>query len=254
MSRTCGDPKVESPISREIGEWAGRWLDLAMRSSVGHRLAIRAVTVGMTILFGSAVLGLVGLGHNSTRIDPPLDVDDGRDGGTVVRWEVVHLWVPESLQQLADRQSGHEAVRSHEELRRLLERCHQQRLRYAVTSRSHQVDGDHADITFIRHPYEDWPHFQEFLDVLARLNGARQSRGIVADIAVASVHILPEATFDLEPADLYSELQKSIRRQGWFRMNNEQRTSVIEEIGGGFGAGPACHRLSKASIAFSAVL
>ena len=56
--------------------------------------------------------------------------------GIVVRSEVVHLWLPETLIGLATSQSEHLLAKKHEELRAYLESRGQEKIWYAVTNRN----------------------------------------------------------------------------------------------------------------------
>jgi hypothetical protein len=135
-----------------------------------------------------------------------------------VRTEVLRLWLPETLIDFEEHRSPSSAPPIHSELRAFLERRRQTHLWYAMTTRGHQVDGRLVDMTFIRRPYSDSQHFQEFLDVLATA-AADPAQYPTMSYAGAEVHILPRELSEREPAEVVEELKSrsSLRPDGWFR-------------------------------------
>jgi len=106
--------------------------------------------------------------------------------GIIVRSEVIQLRIPAVFRELARIQFQDQILRGHNDLRSFLERRRLQDLCYSLTTRGHQVNGGHSDITFVRHPYAEPHHFQEVLDILARTIG-RTDRDTTADFSTASV-------------------------------------------------------------------
>jgi hypothetical protein len=138
--------------------------------------------------------------------------------GVVARSEVRHLWLPETLKDFAEHRSRSPAGRTHSELRAFLERRGKTDLWYAISARGHQVNGGFADITFIRRPYGDAQHFQEFLDILTTAAGD-PPRYSTASYTGALVHILPRELSDREPREVVNELISGSlpRPDGWSR-------------------------------------
>jgi hypothetical protein len=171
--------------------------------------------VAMGIMIAATVIGLARLASHATQPDRDLEPDDCSGAGMIVRYEVLHLWLPESLTELAKRQYQSPGVRVHEELQRFLELQDQEDLWYALTTRGHQVNGDFADLTFIRRPYYDPHHFPELLDVLATAAG-NPPRYPNEDFSTASVHIMPGESLKRGPQEVIAELlrvPKKTRRQ-----------------------------------------
>jgi hypothetical protein len=92
------------------------------------------------------------------------------------------------------------------DLRRFLELRSQIKLCYVVIMRGHQVDGNFANLPFVRQPYNDAEHFPEFLDVLAA--AAENSWDEPTDLfSTVSVHILPEKFAERGIRDVFDEIQ-----------------------------------------------
>jgi hypothetical protein len=141
------------------------WLPLRRRfRSLVHGVFMVAMIVATAI-------GLTWLDVRALWPGQGVGPEDLPGSGVIVRTEVLHLWLQESLMEPAGPQPESSVARTHRELRAILECRGQEGLWYALTSRGHQVDGGSADITLIRHPYGDAEHFREFLDVLATAAG-----------------------------------------------------------------------------------
>ena len=134
-----------------------------------------------------------------------LEPADRPGSGIIVRSELLRLWLPQTLTELAKRQSQFRVVRTHEELQRFLELQDRKDLWYALTMRGHQVNGDFVDITFIRWPYDDPLHFPELLEILATAAG-NPPRDPDADFSTASVHIIANDSLNREPREVIAEL------------------------------------------------
>jgi hypothetical protein len=118
------------------------------------------------------------------------DFGDGPGSGVIIRSEVIHLWLPETVVDLARHGSPALAARSHQELKEVLERRGQQNLWYAITIRGHQANDGASDISFIRYPYREPERDREFTDVLATVAGS-PTRQRSADYSKSTVHITP---------------------------------------------------------------
>lgn len=185
--------------------WTGPTALLRLRRLAPARLD----ATGAAILLAAAMTGLALMKIQSAGSAQGVVRDEGLAGaGIIVRYEVTHLWLPESLRDLADARSQSQIVRGRDELRRDLGLRNRQGLRYAVTMRGHQVDGGHSDIHFIRRPGEDPGHFQELLDSLADINGT-PDRDPAADFPGPSVHVIPDELLDREPREIIAELQRA---------------------------------------------
>ncbi len=164
---------------------------------------------GGTALMGigivAATLVLTYIGSHATHPGRKLEADELPDGGIIVRSELLHIWVPETLTELAEQQSRAPAIRDHEGLKRFLELRDQRDVWYALTVRAHQVNGGFADITVIRRPYHDPEYFPELLAVLATTAG-NPPRDSDMDFSTASIHIIPEELARREPRGAIVEL------------------------------------------------
>jgi hypothetical protein len=118
-------------------------------------------------VIGGGLLALTHVAHHSAHRgrEPEPEIHDG--GGIIERTELIHLWLPGTLIELAQRQAGPSPVLTHQGLRGILEGRRQRDLWYALTFRAHQVSGEFVDVTFIRWPYSQPWHFPELIDVLA---------------------------------------------------------------------------------------
>jgi hypothetical protein len=156
-------------------------------------------------ILAAAVIGLSHLGIHATRPDPGTEADDHSGRGTVVRNELLRLWLPETLSDLARRRSRCRILNNHEELKRFLQGREQEELWYALTWRSYQVNGGFADITIIRHPYREPQCFPEFLAVMATSAGNPPS-GPDLDFSTAAVSIIPEGSRGRDAREVVVEL------------------------------------------------
>jgi hypothetical protein len=138
-----------------------------------YRNPLYGLTAGwaLVLLVGPGLMGLTLFGRHLARQEQLPEIDNQPDGGIIIRLEVLGLWLPGALIELAQRQAEQPLIRTHEELQRTLEHRHQRNAWYALTVRAHQNDGGFEDLTFIRRPHDDPYHFPEFLDVLAAAEG-----------------------------------------------------------------------------------
>ncbi|MFI5458683.1 MAG: hypothetical protein ACHRXM_24905 [Isosphaerales bacterium] len=163
----------------------------------------------IVVLIVATGIGLTWLDSWAIRPGRELELHDNPGSGVTVRAEVLHLWLPQTLIDLARNQSMSLVALTHQESRTSLERRGQD-LWYALTTRSHQVNGRVADVTFIRHPYRDPQFFQEFLDVLTTAAGNPPFYS-ASDYSGAEVHILSAELSEREPREVVEELL-SLRR------------------------------------------
>ncbi len=159
----------------------------------------------MVFVLVAPLIGLSWLDSRAIRPSRVHETDDQPGSGVTVRAEVLQLWLPESLIDLAGRQPESSVPQTHDELQTFLERRGQEKLWYALTTRGYQVNGDTADITVIRHPYGDPQHFQEFLDVLATAAG-NPPRYPALHYSRAEVHILSGEPSERDRSEVVEEL------------------------------------------------
>jgi hypothetical protein len=160
------------------------------------------------LVVGAAGVVLSFLASHARRVPREQEANDRPAAGVTVRTEVIQAWLPETMIILAARGSNAIVLRSHQELRELLEHQGHEDAWYALRVRHHQVNGEAAEITFIRHPYREPENFQEFLDVVATSAGNPASDP-VADYSRATVHIMPASMSERE---LREAIQASARR------------------------------------------
>ena len=162
-------------------------------------------TLWMMTVLGGGAIGLIDLSHHVARQDQEIEPTDHSGAGLIVRSEPVHLWLPQILTELAQRQSQSPVIRSHEDLRRFLEVEGRQDLWYAMTARGYQVNGEATDITVIRWPYDDAPHLPELLEILATVAGNR-SRHPDAVFSRAAIHIVGNELRKCKPREVMAEM------------------------------------------------
>jgi hypothetical protein len=119
---------------------------------------------------------------------------------TVVFHEVLHIWLSESFVDLAKRDSGCGTVRSHQELRAVLERHACQGLFYAYKVRVYQANGDHGEVAAVRYPYDEPWNYPEFSGFVAIAAGTLP-RADAVDYSRAAVHVMPARTSRQELLD-----------------------------------------------------
>jgi hypothetical protein len=167
--------------------------------------AIWGGTIFTMIVFAAGVMGLARLSVHVARQAQKLEPADRPGSGIIIRSELLRFWLPQTLTELAKRQSQFRVVRTHEELQRFLELHDRKDLWCALTVRGHQVNGNFVDLTFIRRPYDDPLHFPEFLNILATAAG-NPPRDPAADFSTASVHIIANDSLNREPREVIAEL------------------------------------------------
>jgi hypothetical protein len=168
----------------------------------------RAVMGGntrMTIVIAMALAGLTRFASHVTRQAQECESAVNGELKIIVRQEVLRLWLRQPLTELAKSQTWSRFARTHEEMRRYLERRHQRDQWYALTIRSYQPNGEFDDITYVRHPYYDIIHFHEWLDILAMAVGNPPYHP-TWDFSRASVYVIKDEYLDREPREVMVEL------------------------------------------------
>lgn len=159
-------------------------------------------TVCVALAFAAVAIGLALSTSHTTWSDGETEPVSRPGAGVITRYEVRCFWVPRSLTALAERQPDLQAVRSHGELRRLLELADQRGVWYAVTTRGHQQDGGFADVTNIHRPYSDPQCLPEFLSVVA---AGHPSGSVPAESSMALVRVLDDGPMNGDPHDLIAK-------------------------------------------------
>ena len=146
------------------------------------------------------IAGLARSAPNSAGGTSGSDPDLIPGAGLIVRSEVLHIWLPDTLLELASSPIQQLIVHEHDPFRRFLERRSQENIRYAVTIRGHLAGGGRSDITFIRHPYDDPRHFQELSAILDSIDGGPIHDAL--DLSKASVHRVSDELLLGEPSEV----------------------------------------------------
>jgi hypothetical protein len=144
----------------------------------------------IVVIFAITAIGLTQFDALAPRPSGAPEFSDPPGSGVIVRSEVIHLWLPETLVDPARHEFPALVARTHQELKKALERGGQEDLWYAITLRGHQASHGSADISFIRYPYREPKHLQELMDILATVAGS-PPRHPSADYSAAIVQIMP---------------------------------------------------------------
>jgi hypothetical protein len=152
-----------------------------------RRLVGNLMTV---VVFVTTAIGLIQFNAVVPQPCAEQELNGPPGAGVIVRSQVIHLWLPETLVDPARTESPALVGQTHQELKKALECRGQQNLWYAITVRGHQVNHLAVDISFIRYPYREPEHFQELMDVLATLAGS-PPRHPFAAYSAAVVNIMP---------------------------------------------------------------
>jgi hypothetical protein len=157
---------------------------------LGALLSRLVGNVMIVVVFLTTAIGLTQFDALAPRPSGALEFSDPPGSGVIVRSEVIHMWLPEILADPARQEFPALVARTHQELKKMLERGGQENLWYAITVRGHQANLGAADISFIRRPYCEPENFQELMDVLATVAGSPPCHPS-ADYSAAIVHIMP---------------------------------------------------------------
>ncbi len=190
------------------------------------RLGRQLRSWGEKLLMLSVVLavGITWIDLREARPGRALEADAIPDSGYIIRIEVIGVWLPDTLIDLARQPAGPCSAQSHQDLRTVLERSGQQNLWFALTTRHHQINGGAENLTYIRYPYLEPDHFRELLNVLAiaagkpPLDPSRFESG-------CAVHIVPEELSDREPRAVVEQLLSGL-------LDTRQAFQGSNEIGG----------------------
>jgi hypothetical protein len=161
----------------------------------------------MVLVLAAGGLALTDFASDVDKKDQNLADGDRPGAGIIVRSEVLHIWLPPAFVEWATRQPSSGVMRTHEDLKRFLERRGQEKLWYATTTRGHQANGNSVDLPLVRQPYSEPNSFPEFLEILAV--AAEDSSDEATDkFSSASVHVLPEESIMIDFRDVMAELRR----------------------------------------------
>jgi hypothetical protein len=130
--------------------------------------------------------------------------DNEPGDGIIVRSEVIRLYLPRKMIELANRPTQQTPLRTHDDLRRRLEIEHHRDLWYALTARGLQVNGEFVDLTFIRRPFDEPDRFPEFREILAAVTG--NPPDLWMNLSSARVQLIPDELSGRDPREVISEL------------------------------------------------
>jgi hypothetical protein len=153
------------------------------------------MVAGALVLFAPVVALMWARAHTNAptqvRIEPP-------GSGIVVRSEVIAIWMPRALRDLAMERSGLAVAIAPEALEADLARKGWRPAWYALSYRAHQVNGKFAEITQIRRLSGVPDHLDELEAVMAMAAGKPPRFGD-RDFSHASVEIIPETLQGVDP-------------------------------------------------------
>jgi hypothetical protein len=165
------------------------------------RIATLSGTFVMVIVIGTGSTGLAVFSSYMARQDEQAASVNDPDEGIVIRIEVIRLYLPRTLIELAQSQRLQPSLHSHADLRRKLDFEHHRDLWFALTERGHTLKGGIVDIRRFRTPYKDIDHFPEFLEILAAAAGNPS-----ADLSSAEVRLIPDGLSERDPRKVISAL------------------------------------------------
>jgi len=151
----------------------------------------------LVVVITAPALAFTWLYSRALRPSPGPEPVDQPGAGIIVGAEVLDIWIPSTLLDKARLQPGCLAAQTHQESQSGLECLGCENHWYALSIRSHQVNGGTAQIIFIRHPYRDQQIRGEFLDILATAAG-NPPRYSTSRFADTEVHKLPAGLSERE--------------------------------------------------------
>ena len=164
MAISGSDSDDTPSISSQL---VGRQESFSPDSGLRRHLAIWGSKLSMVVVLAAAAMGLARFASDVNVRDRALASPGGTGSGTIITSEVVCVWLPAPLFELASRPARAHRVLAHADVRRYLEERGLQGLWYAVTIRGHLVDGDVVDMQFLRQPYSEPERFDLLFDILA---------------------------------------------------------------------------------------
>jgi hypothetical protein len=179
-------------------------VDMAARSP---RLfvSIWESTVFIVFVTAAGALGLTRFASHVGGQDQDLASSDQPGGGIIIRSEVLRVWLPPALLELAKREPPVGTIRNHEAFRRFLEIRRQEKVWYAIAVRGYQANGDIVDMPFVRRPYGEPRQFPELLEMLA-IATVNSSGDPMDKPSTTLVSPVPERLLRRDPLDAIAEL------------------------------------------------
>ena len=169
-----------------------------------HHQTTNADKLFMVIAVGHRITGLDLFGRHVARMSQAVDSDNHAGSARVIRVSVVNLWLPGRFIELAERQKMQPPIRTHKELRRVLEVEGQRDAWYALTVRQHHEMGGFDDLTYIRWPYSDPQNLWEYPEVLAVAAGKPPGDPVI-DFSSVSVCVVPDQSPGRTPREVICE-------------------------------------------------
>jgi len=154
----------------------------------------------MQVSVVAAMIGLAWCGTHFAREDRMTGSADALDVSGIVRFEVLHLWLPRSLYELAKDANSLAVTRTHADFQRFLATRNQKDLWYAFTTRGFKHSGEISDCTYVRHPYRESLYFQELLEVLAVAAGHDSPSGMT-EFSDATLTVVPDDFLERAPRE-----------------------------------------------------
>jgi hypothetical protein len=145
----------------------------------------------MVIALAAGSMALTVFAQHVARVNQALDSDNHSSSARVIRVSVVQLWLPATFIELAESRITQASIRTHEQMRQVLEVEGKRDAWYALTVREHHEGGSYNDLTYIRCPYDDPRNFREYPEVLAAAAG-KPSSDTAIDFSSVSVCVVPE--------------------------------------------------------------
>jgi hypothetical protein len=188
--------------SHVVPGWQEPTLDTGRSSQ--RFLSIRGGNILTMIVIIAAVMALTLFATHVTRQPQECEPADAISAAIIVRSELLRLWLPRTLAELAKRQAQSPIVRTHDDLQQFLDLQHQQDLWYALSIRAYQANGIFSDVTYIRKA-DDSEYFRELVEILAAAAGNPPYYPTM-DLSRASVHVIADEFLKREPREVMAEL------------------------------------------------
>jgi hypothetical protein len=201
-------PGIQQDDSARIGDdLARRQKSMVSLSGLRRLLERWGGTIFMLLVLGAGTIGLVRFGIYASKQEHKLAAGDSSGSGVIVRTEVVCVWLPQTMIELAKSEAMSPVLSTHEDVRRLLERRGLEGMWYAVAIRGHQASGRFIDMQFVRRPFIEPDLFPQFLEILASA-GSEGRDQTSDDFTATSVQTLPDRLAKLESRDAIAVLQR----------------------------------------------
>jgi hypothetical protein len=176
--------------------------------SPGQFVSIWGNKIVMMIVVAAGIVGLCRFAFHVNLHDQKLAMADQACAGTIVRSEVLHVWLPPTFIEFAQHQPSSGAPRTHKAFKRVLALRGWEALWYAITTRAYMANGDFIDLPFVRQPFSEPGLFPEILEILAVITEDSCAEA-TNKFSSASVHVLTEESMKREIRDVMAELQRN---------------------------------------------